>query len=364
MRARLERLQPERGMRPLANDPLGMRGGDLLDVHAAGLARHDDVSALRPAVQRVAARYSSWTDRGRLLDEDLEDRDPLGRRLGRPEPHPEDLPGRRLGRRRVVSHLHAAGLYRGRPRGPGPSRRRGRRGARRRVRASAGVAATSPRGTGTPNSRRIAFAWYSWIFMRAPGTGRSAEGRRATYRPASGAPTAPGRSGRSTTRSFSGMIALSVILMCSGQTSVQHFVMLQKPMPARVPDELAAVSGVERVHVELGAARTKKRGPKNSRLVLLVVADDVADVLAEEALDALPELLAAVDVLLHHPAACRRHRAAGAERRDLSRGLVVERHVGDQVADERERSQRRHRDGLALGKISHPGHAHQAAACR
>ena len=32
---------------------------------------------------------------------------------------------------------------------------------------------------------------------------------------------------RSTTRSFSGISALSVILMCSGQTSVQHLVMLQ-----------------------------------------------------------------------------------------------------------------------------------------
>ncbi len=32
---------------------------------------------------------------------------------------------------------------------------------------------------------------------------------------------------RSTTRSFIGMMPLSVILMCSGQTSVQHLVMLQ-----------------------------------------------------------------------------------------------------------------------------------------
>jgi hypothetical protein len=32
---------------------------------------------------------------------------------------------------------------------------------------------------------------------------------------------------RSTTRSLSGISALSVILMCSGQTSVQHLVMLQ-----------------------------------------------------------------------------------------------------------------------------------------
>jgi hypothetical protein len=25
-----------------------------------------------------------------------------------------------------------------------------------------------PRGTGTPNSRSTAFAWYSWMFMGAP----------------------------------------------------------------------------------------------------------------------------------------------------------------------------------------------------
>src|SRR3990170_2991703 len=40
------------------------------------------------------------------------------------------------------------------------------------ARAWAGVSATSPPGTGTPNWRRIALAWYSWIFMarsRSPG---------------------------------------------------------------------------------------------------------------------------------------------------------------------------------------------------
>ena len=35
----------------------------------------------------------------------------------------------------------------------------------------------------------------------------------------------------STARSLSGISALSVILMCSGHTSVQHLVMLQKPRP-------------------------------------------------------------------------------------------------------------------------------------
>ena len=44
--------------------------------------------------------------------------------------------------------------------------------------AAAGVSATSPAGTGTPNSRKIAFAWYSWIFM----WGASAQIRKRTHR--------------------------------------------------------------------------------------------------------------------------------------------------------------------------------------
>ena len=63
---------------------------------------------------------------------------------------------------------------------------------------------------------------------------------------------------------------------------------------------LLAVLGVERVHVELGVADEEPR-PGERRLVLLVVADDVAGVLAQEALDALAELLAALDVDLLHP---------------------------------------------------------------
>src|SRR5215470_5533769 len=41
------------------------------------------------------------------------------------------------------------------------------------ARASSGVVATSPAGTGTPNSRSRALAWYSWIFTDAR-SGRSA----------------------------------------------------------------------------------------------------------------------------------------------------------------------------------------------
>ena len=51
-----------------------------------------------------------------------------------------------------------------------------------------------------------------------------------------------------------------------------------------------------------------KRGPTNLSSLSLV-AQHVADVLAQVALDALAELLHAVDVVLVHPVACRRRRA-------------------------------------------------------
>ncbi len=60
-----------------------------------------------------------------------------------------------------------------------------------------------------------------------------------------------------------------------------------------------AVRVVERVHLEAGEPDHE---PRADELVLAVaVAQDVADVLAQEALDALAELLHAVDVLLVHP---------------------------------------------------------------
>src|SRR3954453_18903040 len=63
---------------------------------------------------------------------------------------------------------------------------------------------------------------------------------------------------------------------------------------------VAPVDHVERVHVQLGQPDQEPR-PGEGALVLLVVADDVAGVLAEVALDALAELLRALDVHLLHP---------------------------------------------------------------
>ena len=60
-----------------------------------------------------------------------------------------------------------------------------------------------------------------------------------------------------------------------------------------------AVGGVERVHLERG--RVDEEARADELLVLAVIAQHVADVLAQEALDALAVLLDAVDVLLRHP---------------------------------------------------------------
>ena len=65
------------------------------------------------------------------------------------------------------------------------------------------------------------------------------------------------------------------------------------------------VFGVERVHFQRGGINQKARA--DEFLVLVVVAQHVADVLAEETFDALAEFLHAVHVLLlHAPGAVRR----------------------------------------------------------
>src|SRR6476469_6624068 len=102
---------------------------------------------------------------------------------------------------------------------------------------------------------------------------------------------------------------------------------------------------VERVHGQLGLAHEVAR-PGERGLVLLVVAHHVAGVLAQVALDALAELLAPLDVDLLHPVLARRHAGRRRERRDLPGLRVVELHVGDEVADHRERAQRRDRDDV------------------
>ena len=156
------------------------------------------------------------------------------------------------------------------------------------------------------------------------------------------------------------MIALSVILIPAGQTSVQHLVMLHRPRPVHLAQGLPPIAGVQRVHVQLGVPDEVPR-PGIGRLVVLVVADHVADVLAQPALDALAELLAAVDVGLGHPVLPGLQSVRRGEGRHPQRPAVVDRYVGDQVADHGVGAQRGDRDrpGRQRGE---PGHAQQLRA--
>src|SRR5688572_13959165 len=58
------------------------------------------------------------------------------------------------------------------------------------------------------------------------------------------------------------------------------------PNSGRTPYELGAVFRVERMHLEFGKANEKPRAVE-ARLVVGMIPDDVANVLAEKALDAL-----------------------------------------------------------------------------
>src|SRR6478672_1675368 len=131
------------------------------------------------------------------------------------------------------------------------------------------------------------------------------------------------------------------------------------PDARRALGQAPAVMGVERVHVELGVPQ-EEAGAGEGRLVLLVVAHDVAGVLAQEALDALAELLAALDVDLRHPALAVGIARGRRERRQLPGLLVVERDVGDQVADHREGPHGGHGDRLARVEVREAGHAQQS----
>src|SRR6476469_3235525 len=71
---------------------------------------------------------------------------------------------------------------------------------------------------------------------------------------------------RSAARSFNGINALSVILMCSGHTSVQHLVMLQKPSPLSSWACTARSVRVSSGCMSSSVWRIRKRGPENAFL--------------------------------------------------------------------------------------------------
>src|SRR5881296_67544 len=120
----------------------------------------------------------------------------------------------------------------------------------------------------------------------------------------------------------------------------------------------AARGGIERVHLEARDAYKEARAGEGVRA--LVVAQHVAHVLAEEALDALAELLHPVDVLLLHAPGAVGLRRLRLEGRDAPVDLVVPRDVGHQVLDDREGLHGGDRDRLAGGELVHARHAQEA----
>jgi hypothetical protein len=99
------------------------------------------------------------------------------------------------------------------------------------------------------------------------------------------------------------MIALSVMVIDSGQT------LAAARGDVAVADAVAlaqlgnAVLGVQRIHLQRGGVHEIPRADK--AVVHVMIAQHVANVLAEETLDALAEFLRAIDV---RPAACARCR--------------------------------------------------------
>src|SRR5262249_36821745 len=217
------------------------------------------------------------------------------------------------------------------------------------ARACAGVSATSPRGTATPNWYSSALAWYSWIFTRNRSRGLLLLRPELSHEPHHGIEELVGHPLLERDDSVVGDVDVLRAHLGAALGDVAQ------ADAGDVFDECGAVDRVEGMHVEAGQLDEESRARKRA-LVLLVVADHVTHVLAEEALDALVEFLNAIDVLLHHPIGAVGLRRLDPQRRHLLGLDVVVRDVGHEVANRREAPDRRHRDRLAFCEEIHARH--------
>src|SRR5690242_18031498 len=120
-----------------------------------------------------------------------------------------------------------------------------------------------------------------------------------------------------------------------------------------------AVGDVERVHLQCRNVHEEAR--PDELLLLLVLAQHVADVLAQKALDAFPEFLHPIHVaLLHAPGAIGRIGRPRCKALDALLHAVIPRHIGHQILDARERVHRLDGYRLAEVEIAESGHAHEA----
>src|SRR5213594_733054 len=122
-----------------------------------------------------------------------------------------------------------------------------------------------------------------------------------------------------------------------------------------LPDGGDPIPGVQRMHLE---RRQPDHEPRpHERILAGPVAQNVTDVLAEIALDALAELLDPVDIALHHAIRPVGGPGRWPERGDATVLLVVPGDVGDEILDDRKRLQRLDRDRLARRELVHACHA-------
>ena len=121
---------------------------------------------------------------------------------------------------------------------------------------------------------------------------------------------------------------------------------------------LDPIFGVERMHLQRGRVNQKARPDK--AIAHLVVAQNVADILAKKTFDALPKFLDAVDILLlHPPGPIGRVWRARLKRFDFFLYLKIPRHVGDQILHQRKCFHRLDGYRPVYRQIAHPGHAHE-----
>ena len=132
-----------------------------------------------------------------------------------------------------------------------------------------------------------------------------------------------------------------------------------------VPDAVAvtqvgqSILGVERVHLQRGGIDQQARA--DELIVLVMVPQHMADVLTQEAFDALAEFLRPLHVGLDHiPGAVGVVGGAGPEGLDGVLDPVVPRHIGHKILDDREGLHGLNRDWLGEIEIPHSRHAHQS----
>ncbi len=119
-----------------------------------------------------------------------------------------------------------------------------------------------------------------------------------------------------------------------------------------------AIGHIQRMHLQRGGVDEVTR--PDELVVLVMVAQHVTDVLAQEALDALPKLLHAIHVaLVDSPCPVGRIRRPRREALNLRLHAVIPGDVRHEIAHVRKRTHGFHRHGLVVRQLVQASHAHE-----